>query len=142
MPHDSSPERALPGREAAKPAPATFQPMLGARGPSPEHWLQYLVYIRGAVAALRFDDGDLTERMRNGFRTDAEALDAIHAWAETERQLTAAIEILRTAQARCILAASRVGTRTGFSAGNMATDGSMPNVTSRGDTSNTDFLSR
>jgi hypothetical protein len=103
--------------------------MLGARGPSHEHWLQYLVYIRGAVAALRFDDGDLTERMRNGFDTDAEALDAVHAWAETERQLAAAIEILRTAQARCTLAASRVGTRARSSAGN--TEGSMPHVTRR-----------
>ena len=80
--------------------------MLEARGPSPEHWLQYLVYIRGAVAALRFSDGDLTERMRNGFDTDAEALGAVHAWAETERQLAAAIELLRTAQARCTLAAA------------------------------------
>ncbi len=116
MPHDSSPEYPMPGREAATlaaaPAP-TFQPMVGTRGPSHEHWLQYLVYIRGAVAALRFDDGDLTERMRNGFDTDAEALDAVYAWAETERQLAAAIEILRTAQARCTLAASRVGTRIG-----------------------------
>jgi hypothetical protein len=86
--------------------------MLEARGPSPEHWLQYLVYIRGAVAALRFSDGDLTERMRNGFDTDAEALDAVHAWADTEHQLAAAIELLRTAQARCTLAASRVGSRT------------------------------
>jgi hypothetical protein len=129
MLHDSSPERLPPGREAAKPAAPTFQPMLGARGPSHEHWLQYLVYIRGAVAALRFDDGDLTERMRNGFDTDAEALDAVHAWAETERQLAAAIEILRTAQARCTLAASRVGTRARSSAGN--TEGSMPHVTRR-----------
>lgn len=116
MLHDSSSERPLLGRDAAKPATApaaTFQPMLGARGPSHEHWLQYLVYIRGAEAALRFDDGALTERMRTGFDTDAEALDAVYAWAETERQLTAAIEILRTAQARCTLAASRVGTRIG-----------------------------
>ncbi len=112
MLHDSSPERPLPAREVAKPAAATFQPMLAVRGPSHEHWLQYLVYIRGAVSALRFDDGDLTERMRNGFDTDAEALDAVRAWAETERQLAAAIELLRTAQARCTLAASRVGTRT------------------------------
>jgi hypothetical protein len=113
MLHDSSPERRPSGRDAAKPAAATFKPMLGALGPSQEHWLQYLVYIRGAVAALRFNDGDLTERMRNGFDTDAEALDSVHAWAETERQLAAAIELLRTAQARCTLAASRVGTRTG-----------------------------
>lgn len=122
MPHDSSPEYPMPGRDAATlaaaPAPA-FQPMLGARGPSHEHWLQYLVYIRGAVAALRFDDGDLTERMRNGFDTDAEALDAVHAWAETERQLAAAIELLRMAQARCTLAASRVGTRIGRRTGAM-----------------------
>jgi hypothetical protein len=67
--------------------------------------------------------------MRNGFDTDAEALDAVHAWAETERQLAAAIEILRTAQARCTLAASRVGTRARSSAGN--TEGSMPHVTRR-----------
>ena len=116
MPHDSSPAYPMPGRDAvtlaAAAAPA-FQPMLGARGPSHEHWLQYLVYVRGAVAALRFDDGDLTERMRNGFDTDAEALEAVHAWAETERQLAAAIDLLRMAQARCTLAASRVGTRTG-----------------------------
>jgi hypothetical protein len=127
MLHDSSPERTLPGGQIAKPgaaSAATFQPMLDARGPTPEHWLQYLVYIRGAVAALRFGDGDLTERMRNGFDTDAEALDAVHAWAETERQLAAAIELLRTAQARCTLAASRVGTRARFSARN--TDGSTP----------------
>jgi hypothetical protein len=110
----------MPGREAATLAAApalTFQPMVGARGPSHEHWLQYLVYIRGAEAALRFDDGDLTDRMRNGFDTDAEALDAVHAWAETERQLAAAIELLRTAQARCTLAASRVGTRIGRQTG-------------------------
>ena len=109
-----SPERLLSGRDAAKPAAvaaATFKPMLGARSPSQEHWLQYLVYIRGAVAALRFGDGDLTERMRNGFDTDAEALDSVRAWAETERQLAAAIELLRAAQERCTLAASRVGTR-------------------------------
>jgi hypothetical protein len=113
---DSASESSLPGGGAAKRTATpitTFKPMLGARGPSHEHWLQYLVYIRGAVAALRFNDGDLTERMRTGFDTDAEALDAVHAWAETERQLTAAIELLRTAQARCTLAASRVGTRTG-----------------------------
>ncbi len=114
MPHDSSPEYPMSGRDAAMlaaaPAPI-FQPMVVARGPGHEHWLQYLVYIRGAVAALRFDDGDLTERMRNGFDTDEEALEAVHAWAETERQLAAAIEILRTAQARCTLAVSRVGTR-------------------------------
>ena len=120
MLHDSSPERPPPGREVAKPAAAsaaTFQPMLGDRGPSHEHWLQYLVYIRGAVAALRFDDGDLTDRMRRGFDTDAEALESVHAWAETENQLAAAIEILRAAQARCTLAASRVGARIGRLAG-------------------------
>jgi hypothetical protein len=75
--------------------------------------MQYLVYIRGAVLALGFNDGDLTERMRRGYDTDAEALEAVHAWAETERQLAAAIHILRTAQARCTLAGSRVGMRTG-----------------------------
>jgi hypothetical protein len=95
--------------------------MLDVRGPSHEHWLQYLVYIRGAVAALRFDDGDLTERMRNGFGTQAEALDAVRAWAETEQQLEAAIQLLRTAQARCSLAASRVGTK--FAAANTAAAG-------------------
>jgi hypothetical protein len=113
--HPDSPSKSsLPGGGAAKGMATpmtTFKPMLGAHGPSQEHWLQYLVYIRGAVSALRFNDGDLTERMRTGFDTDAEALDAVHAWAETERQLAAAIELLRTAQARCILAASRVGTR-------------------------------
>ena len=111
---DSASNRLLPGDGAAKRAatPATtFKPMLGAHGPSHDEWLQYLVYIRGAVAALRFDDGDLTERMRHGFDTDAEALESVHAWAETERQLAAAIEILRTAQTRCTLAASRIGTR-------------------------------
>jgi hypothetical protein len=77
------------------PDAAAFEPMVGAGGPSHEHWLQYLVYIRGAVAALRFDDGDLTERMRHGFDSHAEALESVHAWAETERQLAAAIEILR-----------------------------------------------
>src|SRR5438477_9637966 len=99
MAPDSSPEYPLPGRRrnGAKPA-AAFQPMLGARGPSHEHWLQYLVYIRGAVAAPRFNDGDLTERIRNGFDTDAEALASVRAWAETERQLAAAIELLRAAQ--------------------------------------------
>ncbi|HUL09132.1 MAG TPA: hypothetical protein VLV76_22565 [Candidatus Acidoferrum sp.] len=130
MPHDSSPERPAPGHPASKPAPvsaAAFQPMLDVRGPSHEHWLQYLVNIRGAVAALRFNDGDLTERMRNGFDTSAEALDAVHAWAETERQLEAAIGLLRTAQARCTLAVSRVGAK--FSAANAATDGQMPNAT-------------
>ena len=114
MPDVSSPEKPPVGREAATLAAAaalTFKPMVGAGGPSHEHWLQYLVYIRGAVAALRFDDGDLTERMRHGFDTDAEALESVHAWAETERQLAAAIEILRTAQTRCTLAASRIGTR-------------------------------
>ena len=114
MAFNSSPECLMSGRDAAKPAAvpaATFKPMLGARGPSHEHWLQYLVYIRGAVAALRFNDGDLTERMRNGFDTDAEALDSVHAWAETEQQLAAAIELLRAAQERCTLSASRVGTR-------------------------------
>ena len=49
--------------------------------------------------------------MRTGFDTDAEALDFVHAWAETEHQLMATIELLRTAQARCTLAASRIGTR-------------------------------
>ena len=109
----SSPEMPPIGREAATlaaTAALTFEPMVG--GPSHEHWLQYLVYIRGAVAALRFDDGDLTERMRHGFDTDAEALESVHAWAETERRLAAAIEILRTAQTRCTLAASRIGTRS------------------------------
>ena len=114
MPDVSSPEKPPVGREAATLAVAaalTFEPMVGAGGPSHEHWLQYLVYIRGAVAALRFDDGDLTERMRHGFDSHAEALESVHAWAETERQLAAAIEILRTAQRRCTLAASRIGTR-------------------------------
>ena len=117
----------MPGRAAVTLAPApapAFQPMLGARGPSHEHWLQYLVYVRGAVAALRFDDGDLTERMRNGFDTDAEALEAVHAWAETERQLAAAIDLLRMAQARCTLAASRVGTRIGRRSGGRTGQGS------------------
>jgi len=130
MLRDSSPESTLPGHDAAKPTPVSapaFQAMLEVRGPSHEHWLQYLVYIRGAVAALRFDDGDLTERMRNGFNTRAEALDAVHAWAETERQLEAAIQLLRTAQARCSLAASRVGTK--LSAANTAIDGPLPNTT-------------
>jgi hypothetical protein len=136
---DSSPQRRHPGRIVTAPPTtpaANFQPMLEARGPSPEHWLQYLVYIRGAVAALRFSDGDLTERMRTGFDTDAEALDAVHAWAHTERQLAAAIELLQTAQARCTLAASRVGTRARFSA--EKTDGSTPNVTPRAETNDTD----
>ena len=122
----SSPEKPPIGREAANLAAVaalTFEPMVGAGGPSHEHWLQYLIDIRGAVAALRFDDADLTERMRRGFDTDAEALESVHAWAETERQLAAAIEILRTAQTRCTLAASRVGTRIGFSTGNVSTDG-------------------
>lgn len=123
MPHDSSLERPAPGRDANKPPSSAFQPMLDVRGPSHEHWLQYLVNIRGAVAALRFNDGDLTERMRNGFDTSAEALDAVHAWAETERQLEAAIGLLRTAQVRCTLAASRGETQ--FSAANTATDGQM-----------------
>jgi hypothetical protein len=92
--------------------PLTFQAILGAAGPTYETWMQYLVYIRGAVLALGFNDGDLTERMRRGYDTDAEALEALHAWAETERQLTAAIDILRTARARCTLAGSRVGMRT------------------------------
>lgn len=116
---DSASDRLLPGDGAAKRAAApatTFKPMLGAHGPSHEEWLQYLVYIRGAAAALRFGDVDLTERMRTGFDTDAEALDAVHAWAETERQLAATIELLRAAQARCLLAASRVGTRAGRAA--------------------------
>ena len=72
MPDVSSPEKPPVGREAATLAVAaalTFEPMVGAGGPSHEHWLQYLVYIRGAVAALRFDDGDLAERMRHGFDT-------------------------------------------------------------------------
>ena len=76
----SSPEKPPIGREAANLAAAaalTFEPMVGAGGPSHEHWLQYLVYIRGAVAALRFDDGDLTERMRHGFDTHAEALESV-----------------------------------------------------------------
>ena len=114
MHSDSPSESSLSGGGAAKRMATpltTFKPMLGAHGPSHEHWLQYLVYIRGAVAALRFNDGDLTERMRTGFDTDAEALDSVHAWAETERQLAAAIELLRAAQARCTLAASRIGTR-------------------------------
>jgi hypothetical protein len=111
---DSASERPLSGDGAAKQAamPATtFKPLLGAHGPSHDQWLQYLVYIRGAAAALRFGDVDLTERMRTGFDTDAEALDSVHAWAETEHQLMATIELLRTAQARCTLAASRIGTR-------------------------------
>ena len=117
MPDVSSPEKPPVGREGATLAVAaalTFEPMVGAGGPSHEHWLQYLVYIRGAVAALRFDDGDLAERMRHGFDTHAEALESVHAWAETERQLAAAIEILRTAQRRCTLAASRIGTRAAY----------------------------
>ena len=117
MPDVSSPEKPPVGREAATLAVAaalTFEPMGGAGGPSHELWLQYLVYIRGAVAALRFDDGDLAERMRHGFDTHAEALESVHAWAETERQLAAAIEILRTAQRRCTLAASRIGTRAAY----------------------------
>jgi hypothetical protein len=124
MLRDSSPERPLSGHDTENPTPArapAFPAMLDVRGPSHEHWLQYLVYIRGAVAALRFDDGDLTERMRNGFGTQTEALDAVRAWAETEQQLEAAIQLLRTAQARCSLAASRVGTK--FSAANTAAAG-------------------
>jgi hypothetical protein len=116
MSHEASSEHPTLGGEAVELAaatPLTFQPMVGVPGPTYEHWLQYLVYIRGAVAALKFDDRTLTERMHRGFDTDAEALDAVHAWAETERQLAAAIDILRTAQARCTLAAARVGTRIG-----------------------------
>jgi hypothetical protein len=129
MPDVSSLEKPPPGREAATLAAAaalTFEPMGGAVGPTHEHWLQYLIYIRGALAALRFDDGDLTERMRHGFDSDADALESVHAWAETERQLVAAVEILRTAQTRCTLAASRVGTRNGRQAGAAATKALNP----------------
>jgi hypothetical protein len=90
--------------------------MMTAAGPTDEHWHQHLIFIRGAKAALRFDDQALTERMRSGFDTDEDALDPIRAWALTERQLVAAIEILRAAQARCKLAISRVGTRAGDAA--------------------------
>jgi hypothetical protein len=100
--------------------PLTFQPVPRPTGPTYENWMQYLVYIRGAVLALGFNDGDLTERMRRGYDTDADALEAVHAWAETERQLAAAIDILRTAQARCTLAGSRVGKRTGRGGGREA----------------------
>ncbi|HET6222983.1 MAG TPA: hypothetical protein VFE11_12480 [Dongiaceae bacterium] len=95
---------------------STFKPMMTAAGPTDEHWHQHLIFIRGAKAALRFDDQALTERMRSGFDTDEDALDPIRAWALTERQLVAAIEILRAAQARCKLAISRVGTRAGDAA--------------------------
>jgi hypothetical protein len=115
MSHDSSLEHPMLDCEAARregTPPLTFQAMLGTAGPTYETWMQYLVYIRGAVLALGFNDGDLTERMRRGYDTDAEALEAVDAWAETERQLAAAIDILRTARARCTLAGSRVGVRT------------------------------
>jgi hypothetical protein len=116
MSQDSSLDDPMLDCEAARlegAPPLTFQPLPGAAGPTYETWMQYLVYIRGAVLALGFNDGDLTERMRRGYDTDVEALEAVHAWAETERQLAAAIDILRTAQARCTLAGSRVGMRTG-----------------------------
>ena len=114
MTGDSSLDHPMLGCEPARPGavrPLAFQPMPGAAGPTYESWMQYLVYIRGAVLALGFNDADLTERMRRGYDTDAEALEAVHAWAETERRLAAAIDLLRTAQARCTLAASRVGAR-------------------------------
>ena len=123
MSHDSSAEDPMRDSEVGLlegAQPLTFQPMPGAAGPTYENWMQYLVYIRGAVLALGFNDGELTERMRRGYDTDAEALEAVHAWAETERQLTAAIDILRTAQTRCSLAASRVGMRTGRRGGREA----------------------
>jgi hypothetical protein len=101
--------------------PPAFERVLGVAGPTYETWMQYLVYIRGAVLALAFSDGDLTERMRRGYDTDAEALEAVGAWAKTERELAAAIDILRTAQARCTLAASRVGPRTARRAGRQTT---------------------
>ncbi len=116
----SSPEPPMLDREAAQleaVPPLAFQPLPSAAGPAYEHWMQYLVYIRGAVLALGFNDGELKERMRRGYDTDAEALEAVHAWAETEGQITAAIDILRTAQTRCSLAASQVGTRTGYRGG-------------------------
>jgi hypothetical protein len=123
MSHDSSAEN--PMRDCAVALlggapPLTSQAMPSATGPTYESWMQYLVYIRGAVLALGFNDGELTERMRRGYDTDAEALEAVHAWAETERQLAAAIGILRTAQTRCSLAASRVGVRTGRRGGREA----------------------
>lgn len=115
MTHDSSPAHAMIDCETARlevAPPLIVQPMPGAAGPTYESWMQYLVYIRGAVLALGFNEADLTERMRRGYDTDAEALEAVHAWAETERRLAEAIDLLRTAQARCTLAASRVGART------------------------------
>jgi hypothetical protein len=115
MSHDASHEHPSARHEAAEPEglpPLAFRPTGGTPGPTDEHWLRYLVYIRGAVAALRFEDGDLTDRMRRGFDSGEQALDTVRAWAETERQLAAAIEILRAAQTRCTLAESRVGKRT------------------------------
>jgi hypothetical protein len=120
MPDESHGDNPTPDRGGAKleevPAPI-FGPMAVSPGPTDEHWLRHLIFIRGARAALRFDDRTLTERMRIGFDTDEDALDPIRAWALTERQLLAAIDILRAAQARCTLAISRVGTRTEDPAG-------------------------
>jgi hypothetical protein len=119
MSNESHGDNPMPDRGGAKlegvPAP-TFKPMMTAAGPTDEHWQRHLIFIRGARAALRFDDQALTERMRIGFDTDEDALDPIRAWALTERQLVATIEILRAAQARCKLAISRVGTRAGDAA--------------------------
>jgi hypothetical protein len=119
MSSESYGDNPMPDRGGARleevPA-STFGPMTVSPGPTDEHWLRHLIFIRGARAALRFDDRALTERMRIGFDTDEDALDPIRAWALTERQLVAAIEILRTAQARCTLAVSRVGTRAGDAA--------------------------
>ena len=84
-----------------------FKPVLGAAGPTDENWLLHLINIRGAVSALRFDDRELTERMRGGFVSIEAARDPIRAWADTEHELAAAIEILRTAQSRCSLAVPR-----------------------------------
>jgi hypothetical protein len=120
MPDESYSDNPMPDRGGAKleglPA-RTFEAMKVTDGPTDEHWQRHLIFIRGAKAALRFDDRTLTERMRIGYDTDEDALDPIRAWALTERQLVAAIEILRAAQARCTLAISRVGTRAGDPAG-------------------------
>jgi hypothetical protein len=120
MSSESYGDNPMPDRGSAKleeVSATTFGPMTVAPGPTDEHWLGHLIFIRGARAALRFDDRALTERMRIGFDTDEDALDPIRAWALTERQLLAAIDILRAAQARCTLAISRVGTRAGNPAG-------------------------
>jgi len=110
MPSTSTPGQQSLDRGTTKPngSPApTFKPVLGAAGPTDENWLLHLINIRGAVSALRFDDRELTERMRGGFVSVEAARDPIRAWADTEHELAAAIEILRTAQTRCNLAVSR-----------------------------------